>query len=487
MALKSGAQYLEEMKAMRPNVYKYGKLIEDLTTDPITKAHLRQVAMWYDRSLDPEYEGIYTTTSHLTGEKAHRWNTIMMEMEDLVGNAKMKREQFRTVGQCPGPVCAGWAIMNALWSVTYDMDAEYGTDYHERLKNFAMFAEEKALAMAGAITDAKGSRGKTAGGQVDPDLYLHVKEKREDGIVLSGFKNMIVGTAGAQYVMVIPTAGMKEGEEAYAVAAAVPRDAEGLTIVEARSPSDERRDREEGWDAIYSGPSSAYLIFNDVFVPNEHVFMCGETKFSGKPIGNFATIYRACIGACVAGQGDVIVGATVAMARLNGLSMKAFNDKLVQMVINNETTYGMGLGAILEGKKHPSGAFYPNAKLAHANKVHVGTLPFETKRLAQEIGGGIVENGCMPSYDDFMSEEYGEKLLSSLQGADNTKPEDRIRMARLLEWLTIGTGVPGCMHGGGSPDTGRLVVRLTTKWDELVDLARNLAVVENPLREEKKK
>jgi 4-hydroxybutyryl-CoA dehydratase/vinylacetyl-CoA-Delta-isomerase len=157
------------------------------------------------------------------------------------------------------------------------------------------------------------------------------------------------------------------------------------------------------------------------------------------------------------------------------------------MVINNETTYGMGLGAILEGKKHPSGAFYPNAKLAHANKVHVGTLPFETKRLAQEIGGGIVENGCMPSYDDFMSDEYGEKLLSSLQGADNTKPEDRIRMARLLEWLTIGTGVPGCMHGGGSPDTGRLVVRLTTKWDELVDLARNLAVVENPLREEKKK
>lgn len=486
MALKTGAQYLEEMRAMRPNIYKYGKLIEDPVTNPITAAHLKQAAMWYDRSNDPAMQDIYTTTSYLSGKRAHRWNTIMTTMEDLVGNAKMKREQFRAVGQCPGPVCAGWAIMNALWSVTYDMDKDIGTDYHERLKNFALFAEDKALSLAGAITDAKGNRAKTAGNQIDPDLYLHVKEQREDGIVLSGFKNMIVGTAAAQYIMVIPTAGMKPGEEAYAVAAAIPRDAEGLTIIEARSPSDERRDREEGWDAIYSGPSSAYLIFDDVFVPTEHVFMNGETKYSGKPIGNFATIYRSCIGACVAGQGDVIVGATVAMAKLNGLSQKPFMDKLVQMMINNETTYGMGLGAILEGKQHPSGAFYPDARLSHANKVLVGTLPTETKRLAAEIAGGIVENGCMPSFDDFQNAEYGEKLLSSLQGADDTTPEDRVRMARLLEWLTIGTGVPGCMHGGGSPDTGRLVVRLTTKWDDLVDLARSLACVEAPLKDEKK-
>ena len=84
MALKTGAQYLEEMRAMRPNVYKYGKLIEDPVTDPITAAHLKQVAMWYDRSNDPAYEDIFTTTSYLSGQKAHRWNTIMTKMEDGV-------------------------------------------------------------------------------------------------------------------------------------------------------------------------------------------------------------------------------------------------------------------------------------------------------------------------------------------------------------------------------------------------------------------
>lgn len=486
MALKSGAQYLEEMKAMRPNIYKYGELIEDVTTHPATAAHIKNVAMWYDRSLAPETEALYTTTSYLSGQKAHRWNTIMTSVEDLMGNMNMKRDGYRACGSCMGPCCAGWTIMTALWSVTYDMDKEYGTDYHERLKNFALFAEEKALALSGAITDAKGTRAGGPAVQDDPDLYLHVKEQREDGVVISGFKTQICGTAGSQYIMIIPTSGMKEGEEAYAICCAVPRDAEGLTIIEARRSSDTRCE-EEGWDGIKSGTTAAYLIFDNVFVPNEHVFMNGEVKYSGKPIGQFSPIYRSCIGACVAGQGDVIIGAALGMARVNGLSAKPFQDRLNQMAINNETTYGMGMGAVLNGKQHPSGAFYPNAKLAHANKVLVGTLPYETKRMAVDIAGGIVETGCMPSYKDFQSPIYGEKLLSAMQGAKGTKPEDRVKMARLLEWLTIGGGIPGCMHGGGSPDTGKLVVRLTTKWDEYVDYARALADVEAPLKEEKKK
>ena len=486
--LKTGAQYLEEMKAMRPNIYKYGKLIEDPTTDPITAAHIKNVAMWYDRSCDPATQDLYTTTSFLTGERAHRWNTIMTKPEDLVGNMDMKRDGYRACGSCMGPCCAGWVIMNALWSVTYDMDKEYGTDYHERLKKFAMFAEEKALSLAGAITDGKGNRGAGAGAQEDPDLYLHVKEQRPDGIIISGFKTQICGTAGAQYVLCMPTTGMKPGEEAYALACAVPRDVEGLTIIEARRSSDTRAESEaEGWDGIRSGTTAAYMIFDDVFVPTEHVFMNGETKYSGKPIGQFSTIYRSCIGACVAGQGDVIIGAALGMARVNGLSAKPFQDRLNQMAIHNETTYGMGLGSIMKGKNHPSGAFYPNGLLAHANKVLVGTLPYEVKRMAVDIAGGIVETGCMPSYKDLTSPIYGEKLLSALQGAPGTKPEDRVKMARLLEWLTIGGGIPGCMHGGGSPDTGKLVVRLSTKWDQYVDYARALADVEAPLKEEKKK
>ena len=155
------------------------------------------------------------------------------------------------------------------------------------------------------------------------------------------------------------------------------------------------------------------------------------------------------------------------------------------MAINNETTYSGGAGAIFAGKQHKSGAWYPNALLAHVNKVHVAALPFNTRMLAQEISGGVTETGCIPSYQDMMNPEYGPALLESMRSG--VCAEDRIKMARLVEWLTVGGGIPGCMHGGGSPDTAKMVVKGATKWDQYVDYARSLAGVESPLKEEKKK
>ena len=469
---------------MRPNVYKWGKLIEDVTTNPATAAHIRNVAMWYDKSCDPATEALYTTTSFLSGKKAHRWNTLMTTADDVFGNENMKRDGYRSCGSCMGPVCAGWTVMNALWGTTYDLDAANGTNYHERLKNFMMYAEEHALSMAGALTDAKGNRALKPSDQEDPDAYLHVESQDEKGVYISGYKIQICGVVGAQYIMVMPTSGLKEGNEKFAIAAAIPRDAEGLTIVETRRPSDGRME-EEGWDGIKSGTTQAYLIFDKVFVPHEHVFMNGEVKGAGSVIGNFTSLYRACIGGCVAGQGDVMIGAALGMARANGLTQKAFQDKLTQMAINNETTYSCGAGAIYAGRQHKSGAWYPNALLAHVNKVHVAALPFETRMLAQEISGGITETGCIPSYADMMNPEYGQKLLASMNAG--VGGADRVKMARLVEWLTVGGGIPGCMHGGGSPDTAKAVVKGATKWDSYVDYARALANVESPLKEEKKK
>ena len=484
MALKTGAQYIAEMKKMRPNVYKWGELIEDITTHPATASHIKNVAMWYDKSNDPATEALYTTTSVLSGQKAHRWNTLMATPDDVKGNEDMKRDGYRSCGSCMGPVCAGWTVLNAAYGPTYDMDEALGTNYHERLKNFMKFAEDNALSMAGALTDAKGNRAQKPGDQEDVNAYLHVESQDEKGVYISGYKIQICGVVGAQYIMVMPTTGMKEGEEKFAICAAIPRDAEGLTIVETRRPSD-RRAEEEGWDGIKSGTTQAFLLFDKVFVPHEHVFLNGEVKYAGAILGNFTALYRAAIGGCVAGQGDVMIGAALGMARANGLTQKAVQDKLTQMAINNETTYACGLGAIYAGKQHKSGAWYPNMLLAHVNKMHVALLPWQTKQLAQEISGGITETGCMPSYADMMNPEYGPALIASMAAGVNG--EDRTKMARLVEWLTVGGGIPGCMHGGGSPDTARAIVKATTKWDSYVDYARALANVEAPLKEEKKK
>jgi 4-hydroxybutyryl-CoA dehydratase/vinylacetyl-CoA-Delta-isomerase len=200
--------------------------------------------------------------------------------------------------------------------------------------------------------------------------------------------------------------------------------------------------------------------------------MCGEYRHAGNAVFRFTLPYRSAIGACVAGQGDVMVGASVLIARANGLDEKVFRDKLTQMIVNNETTFGVGIAASVMGKPHPSGAWLPDPVLAHANKVHVATLPYETKRLAVEIAGGIAETGCMPSYRDFTDGRYGHLIQKYLKA--NSPAETRMRIARFIEWLTAGAGVPGCMHGGGSPDGARMVVFSESDFPAMIEMAKRV-------------
>ncbi|MCL6610313.1 MAG: 4-hydroxyphenylacetate 3-hydroxylase [Peptococcaceae bacterium] len=485
MALKTREEYLQSLKAMRPNIFKYGERIDDVTSHWATRRVVESHARGIEAAHNPEYADIFTTASNLTGEKIHRHNSLMTCMEDVINNARMKRVMYHLTGTCTGGLCAGWNAFNVMWAVTWEIDRKAGTDYQSRLKSWILRAQNNGLVVAGALTDAKGNRSLKASQQEDPDVHVRVVEAREDGIVVRGAKHMIAGTAASNEIFVIPGTAYGPGEESFAVSFAVPRDTEGLTIVEARHPSDEREQLDD-FDAPVTGITQGFLYFDNVFIPRERVFLCGEVEFTRKIIQFFTANYRACIGACVAGQGDVMIGAAALMARSNGLSARTFSDKIVQMAVNNETTFGLGIGAIAMGFLHPAGVWVSDSLLAHTNKVHVATLPYETKRLCQEIGGGIVETGCFPSARDFNSPKYGE-LVRRYMKAGPVSAETRARAARLSEWLTIGAGVPGCMHGGGSPDGARLVVRSLTPVDRFADLARALAGIDEPVNEPEKK
>jgi 4-hydroxybutyryl-CoA dehydratase/vinylacetyl-CoA-Delta-isomerase len=483
MAIKTREHYMAALRAMRPNVYKFGELIQDVTTHPATKRTVESHARNYDAANDPELAGMYTKSSIFSGETILRWNTMMQSGEDLIDNMKMKRQNYRRTGSCTGAVCVGWNAQNVMWAVTHDIDSEFGTDYQERLKDWILDSQNKGLAVAGALTDPKGNRSLKPSQQPDLDVNLRIVEVRDDGIVIRGAKIMICGTAAAHEVFLLPGGIYREEDQDYALACVVPRDIEGLTIVEATHPSD-RREMEDSaaGEVPDTGITQGWLLFEDVFVPNERVFMCKEFKYTSKVIQYFTANYRACIGACVSGQGDVMIGASIMMARANGLSTKTFMNKLVDMSINNQITYGLGVGACAIGFQHPAGSWFADPLTAHTNKVMVATLPYEVKRLTQEIGGGIVETGCMPSYKDLTNPEYGPLLQKYLR-AGAPSADARFKAARLSEWLTIGAGVPGCMHGGGSPDGAKLVVRFTTPMEDYVEYARQIMGIEEEIAE----
>lgn len=482
MAVRSYEEYIASLKRMRPNIHKFDELIEDVTTHPATKRTVEGHGQIFKLTADPNLRDVFTTISNLTGEPVSRYLSLIQSPEDMWANSRLKRTMFQKTGTCTGGRCVGWTAFNSMYAVTYDIDKELGTDYHLRIRAWLRDAQTRDITISGALTDPKGDRAKGVAEQNDPDYFLRIVERRPDGIVVRGAKVMICGVAAANEIFVLPGSGYSEHDADYAVSFVVPRDAENLTIVETRHPSD-GRDYEEGFDSAVQegGITQAFLLFEDVFIPNERVFMAGEYKFAQAAVLNFICNYRAAIGGCVAGQGDVKIGAALLTARTNGLNSKVFKDKVIQMQINNETTFGMGIAAAAMGKKHPSGVWLSDQLLSNVNKVLVATLPYETSRLAQDIAGGIAETGCIPSYKDFKSTKYGhliEKYMSARSSA-----ESRLKAARLVEWATIGAGVPGCMHGGGSPDGAKLMIRSYGKVDEKVEMAKRLAGISEEVPE----
>lgn len=486
MALKTAEQYKESLRKLRPNIYKFGNLIEDVTTSPYTKYTIEGHAQIFSAQHNPEYKDVVTTKSSLTGKEVSRYLSLIKSPEDMIANSKMKRFIFQLTGTCTGGRCAGWNCINSMWVTTYDMDKELGTDYHQRLKNWLLKAQKDDITVAGALTDPKGDRTKPPSQQDDLDLNLRIVEQRDDGIVVRGAKVMICGVAAANEIFILPGSGYKEEDKDWAVSFVIPKDIDGLTIVETRRPSD-TREQENGFDIPVKcgGITQAYLFFEDVFVPKKRVFMCKEYKYTLGAVLNFIMPYRAAIGACVAGQGDIKIGAALLVARANGLSSRVFSEKLTKMIINNETTFAIGIAAGVLGKKHPSGVWQCNPLLSNVNKVHVGTLPYETSVLAQDIAGGIAETGCMPSSLDFYDLKYGNLVQKYLKA--KASAEARTRAARLVEWTTIGAGVPGCLHGGGSPDGAKLVIRLNANLEEKVKIAKRLAGIKEDIPEPAKK
>jgi len=471
---------------MRPNIYKFGELIKDVTTHPATKRTVEGHAQIFQAAQDDKYKDLLTTTSSLSKKKINRYLSLIRSPEDMVANVRMKRLMFNLTGTCTGGRCAGFNALNAMWASTYDMDKELGTDYHARLTTWLRHAQEEDITLSGALTDPKGDRSKSPSQQKDPDLSLRIVDETDKNITVRGAKVMICGVAAANELFIMPGTSYREEDKDYAVSFAIPRDIKGLTIVETRRPSD-TREQEEGFDipVDIGGITQAYLLFEDVVIPKERVFMCREYAYAIRAVMNFVAPYRAAIGGCVAGQGDLMIGAAALMARANGLSEKAFREKIIQMIMNNETTFGMGIAAGVLGTSHPSGVWFPDQLLANVNKVHVARLPYDTKRIAQDIAGGIGETGCLPSCQDINDPRYGELLKKYL--AANCSGETRAKIARLIEWLTIGAGVPGCMHGGGSPDGAKLMINAKTDVNHYIELAKRLAHIEEDIQVQPRK
>jgi 4-hydroxybutyryl-CoA dehydratase/vinylacetyl-CoA-Delta-isomerase len=459
--MMNAKQYEESLRKLNLQVYMFGKRIENVVDDPIIRPSMNAVAATYELAHSPEYEDLLTATSHLTGKKINRFTHIHQNNDDLVKKSKMGR-MLGAHTACCFQRCVGMDAMNALSIVTYDIDAKYGTKYNEHFLKFLGHVQENDLTCDGAMTDPKGNRGLAPQQQADPDLYLHVVEERKDGIVVSGAKAHQTGAVNSHEIIVKPTIAMREEDRDYAVSFAVPSDTQGITYIIGRQSCDTRK-TEAGFidrgNQLFGG-HEALVVFDHVFVPWDRVFMYKEYDFAGALVEKFASYHRQSY-ACKVGVGDVLIGASQTIAEYNGAAKASHvKDKIIEMNHLNETLYCGCIACASEGHREPSGTYCVNVLLANVHKQNVTRFPYEIARLAQDIAGGLMVT--LPSEADLRSPAVGKWMEKFYRGAEGVSAEDRMRILRLIENITLGTAAVGylteSMHGAGSPQAQRIMI-----------------------------
>ena len=465
--MMTARQYEESLRKLKLEVYMFGKRIENVVDDPILRPSMNAVAATYELAGRPEWTELMTAVSHLTGKRINRFCHIHQSRDDLVKKSKMGR-MLGGHTACCFQRCVGMDALNALSIVTYDIDAKYHTPYNERFLKFLAHVQENDLTCDGAMTDPKGNRSLAPKEQTDPDLYLHVVEERPEGIVVSGAKAHQTGAVNSHEIIVMPTVAMREEDKNYAVSFAVPSDTQGITYIIGRQSCDTRK-LEAGRIDIgnpFFGGHEALVVFDRVFVPWERVFMHREYEFSGPLVEKFASYHRQSY-ACKVGVGDVLIGASQTVAEYNGAAKAShIKDKIIEMNQLNETLYCGCIACASEGHQEPSGTYLVDTLLANVHKQNVTRFPYEIARLAQDIAGGLMVT--LPSEADLRSPDVGKWIEKYYRGVEGIPVEDRMRVLRLIENLTLGSAAVGylteSMHGAGSPQAQRIMI------SRLVDL-----------------
>ena len=459
MALKTAEQYVDSLRQLKICAYVGGERVHSLVDHPAIAPHINTVAKTYELAHQAEHREVMTAISHLSGERVHRYTHIFQSADDLVKKIQMLRLLGQTTGTC-FQRCVGLDALNALYATSFEIDQGEGTGYHQRFCDYLLRVQREDLMLAGAMTDPKGHRAKKPSEQADPDQFVHVVERRPDGVVIRGAKLHNTGGINSHEILVLPGTGLAAGEKDYAIACAVPAEAPGVVFIFGRQSNDTRK-LEGGCDignprfGVVGG--EAMVVFDNVFVPNEHIFMNGETQYCGGLVTYFATWHRANYGGCKGGNADVLIGATAKMTRILGTDRNAVvRDKLTEMIHMNETTYASAIGAGAMGYKLPCGSYMFDPMMSNTVKQNITRNVYQISRLAHDLAGGFL--ATMPDQKALENPEIGAYVKKYHTANPDYDVMERIRMGRYIENMTSVTSMVESMHGAGSPQAQRIVM-----------------------------
>lgn len=457
MLLKSGGkimnadEYRESLRSYNPRVFVDGQQVQCVADEPKLMPGINAVGITYEFAHRPEYGGLMLETQASSGKTVNRMLHINRHTEDLLS----KLEAVRLV--CRESGCAQRYLthdaLNAIHQASWRMDQESNSEYYPRFMEYLHQVQDADLTLGVAMTDAKGDRTKRPHAQSNPDVYVHISERRADGIVIKGTKAIVTGGPYMHELLVMPCRTMTEADSDFAVCCAVPIDAKGLTIIArpAGRPGDDA--------AKFSGKyaqSTAVCQFDNVFVPWERVFMAGEWNHTEYLVTNYANHHRhSCIGAR-AGFGDLLIGAGALMSEANGLDAERvphIRESMAELIKIVEGFFACGVAASVYGVEDPSGSWMPESVFSNVGKLLLATQIYDMHRIAHDVSGGLIV--ALPGPDEDHNPHTAGNLSAVLGARQDIPYEKRIEVARFIEDITA-SSTGGwysviSLHGGGSP------------------------------------
>ena len=442
-------EYRKKLARMKANIHIGGEKVR--RDDPRLEQPINVVCSTFDRAREAEFKGIATATSHITGQEINRFCNIHRSVEDLLNKQRMTRMECHRVGGCIQR-CMGIDATNALSVITFDTDLKYGTEYNKRFLKFLEYFQKNDVVANCAQTDVKGDRSKRPHEQADLDLYVRVVERKNDGVVVRGAKAHNTIAPYAEELIVLPTRALTPEEKDWAIAFAIPADADGVhQIVRLANP----RPRKYLKAPIATfGDAESLTVFDNVFIPWDRVFLNGEMDMGGRLALQFAEYHRHSYTGCKPSITDIVMGATALVAEYNGVaSAQHIRTKLAHLIGIAELVYASGIAAAYHSKKTASGTYIPNSIYVNVGRRLAGENIFHEWETLCDVAGGWY--ATLPFEEDWFNPETKGYLEKYTMRNPRISAENQHRLFRLIGDLLCsawsGVELAGQYHGGGSP------------------------------------
>ncbi|MFC1995422.1 4-hydroxyphenylacetate 3-hydroxylase N-terminal domain-containing protein [Chloroflexota bacterium] len=457
MPFKTAEQYLEDMRNLKRTIYVYGEKVENYVDHPAIRPPINCVAKTYEAALVPEFKSVMVAKSHLDGKETSIFNITYQSKDNLIQRCQVQRLIPRLTGYCSYR-CLGSTLLSALYDLTYEIDNRHNTEYHQRFVKYLKYIQDNDLSISESMTDVKGDRSKHPSEQADPDLHVRIVEKKKDGVVIRGAKAHQSGAVASHEHIVVPTRTLLENEKDWAIVCAVPADVPGVIQIFQGGPEEAKIMMGDGGNEHYGTCSTSLLIFDDVFVPWERVFMCGEYELTGTYIfERYSPIHRIAGSTCKGGLFDILTGTAQSLMEYNGLKrgISHLRDKLVELMSIGEICYGTGIASAVMAYKAPSGIMIPDPAMGNASKIFAANNIYEAARLTTDIAGGLI--ATIPSWKDYQNPETKKYLEKYLKGVPEIPVEHRIRLFKFLQTTIAESSMcPNVVLGAGTSEIGKI-------------------------------